>query len=364
MMEQVGKLTYHVLIGAGILLAFIALIRVVRWFLHFLGRRVIAKTKSTLDDRLLEVTLNSVGPVMVVIGLWVALREVAKGITPDDVTALELLEYARDIVYVVAAYVLLRFIVGITKEFLSWYLVRASGDGSDNLQRALGPLATKTVNFALIFVAIIIVLDHFGINIGSLLVSLGVGSLAVALAAQDTIANMIAGFVILVDRPFRMGDRVEVGQGVVGDILSIGLRSTRLLNFDNNVMIIPNSELIKSRITNYAFPYNQVRVFLQFELAFGADIGRVREIFLAIAKTHADVVDDPAPVVVVTQVTRSSVQVALIARSRDFSVQGSVETDLREQAYRALMDNGIPLPVERRVVRLDGSLPTPGPAAS
>ena len=102
-----------------------------------------------------------------------------------------------------------------------------SGDGSDNLRRAIGPLTTKTVNFALTFVAIIIVLDHFGINIGSLLVSLGVGSLAVALAAQETIANMIAGFVILVDRPFRIGDRIEVGQGVVGDILAIGLRSTR-----------------------------------------------------------------------------------------------------------------------------------------
>ncbi len=363
-MDQVGRLTYHILIGAGILLAFIAFIRVVRWFLNILGQRVIAKTKSTLDDRLLEVTLKSVGPVMVVIGLWVALREVAKGITPGDETALELLEYARDVVYIVAAYVLLRFVLGIAKEFLAWYLIRASGDGSDNLHRALGPLATKTINVAVIFVAIIIVLDHFGINIGSLLVSLGVGSLAVALAAQDTIANMIAGFVILVDRPFRMGDRIEVGQGVVGDILSIGLRSTRLLNFDNNVMIIPNSDLIKSRITNYAFPYNQVRVFLQFELAFGADVGRVREILLGLATTHADVVADPAPVLVVTQVTRSSIQVALIARARDFSVQGSVEGDLREQAYRALIDNGIPLPVERRLVRFDGPTPTSSPAAS
>ncbi|HTY00678.1 MAG TPA: mechanosensitive ion channel family protein [Bacteroidota bacterium] len=363
-MDQFGKLAYHTVVGVCILLVFVLLIRVVRWVLNLVGRRIISKTETTLDDRLLVVVLKSVGPVMIVTGLWVALREIAKGVAPDDQTALELIEYGRDILYIAAAIVALRVAVGAVSEFLGWYLERISGDGSDNLRRALGPLTTKTVNFALSLVAVIIVLDHFGINIGSLLVSLGVGSLAVALAAQETIANMIAGFVILVDRPFRIGDRIEVGSGVVGDILTIGLRSTRLLNFDNNVMIIPNSDMIKSRITNYAYPYNQMRVMLQFDLAYGADVARAREILLGLVQAHPDVLADPAPTVTVTTVSANAVTIVVVARCRDFSVQYATETVLREQAYRALLQHGIPVPIEKRLVRLDPSPSTPTPATS
>ncbi len=358
-MDQFGKLAYHTIVGAGLFLVFLLLIRVVRWLLDIVGHRLIDRTASIPDDRLLRVALRSVASVMLVTGLWVALREIAKGVSRDDQTAVELLEYAHDILYIVAAIVILRVLIRGFREFISWYLTRASGDGSDNLHRALGPLTTKTVNFALIFVTAIIVLDHFGINIGSLLVSLGVGSLAVALAAQETIANMIAGFVILVDRPFRIGDRIEVGQGVVGDILSIGLRSTRLLNFDNNVMIIPNSDLIKSRITNYAFPYNQMRVLLKFDLGRGADVGAVRAMLLDLAGSHPDVVRDPAPSVTVTDVSATSIQVTLVARCRDYSVQYATETDLRERAYAALIAGGVPVPIETRLVRLDAPTSPP-----
>ena len=358
-MDQIGKLPFHAIIAAGILLVFILLIRLVRWILHLIGKRMIAKSATIPNDRVLTVALRNVGPVMIVTGLWVALREIMKGITPDDQTALELLEYARDIVFVAGAIVLLKIVVGVVREFISWYLGRASGDGSENLQRAIGPLTTKTVNFALTLVAIIVVLDHFGINIGSLLVSLGVGSLAIALAAQETIANMIAGFVILVDRPFRIGDRVEVGEGVVGDILAIGLRSTRLLNFDNNVMIIPNSDLVKSRITNYAFPYNQVRVTLAMEVGYGADIGKVRHILLDLANAHPDIVHPPEPSVNVTRLTETSVQLTLVARCRDFTVQFSTETGIREQAYEALLAHGVPVPTPKRIVQLEGSSSNP-----
>jgi small-conductance mechanosensitive channel len=244
-----------------------------------------------------------------------------------------------------------KILLGILREVLDWYLDEAAG-GTPSLKKTLGPLAHKVINVLIGLVAVIIVLDHFAINIGSLLVSLGVGSLAVALAAQETLANMIAGFVLLVDRPFRVGDRIEISSGQVGDVQMIGLRSTRILNADHNLIIIPNADLVRGRIINYAYPFNQMRVLLKFEVAYGSDPAKVKRILMEIAGNHPDILKDPHPQVYCTALNESSVQFTLVARCADFSNLFSAETALREQAYHAFLKEGFEIPFPRRVVQM------------
>jgi len=88
------------------------------------------------------------------------------------------------------------------------------------------------------------ILHYFEKDVSSIIVSLGVGSLAVALAAKDTLANMISGFMIMTDRPFRIGDRIMLESGEKGDVYDIGLRSTKILTFDNT-LISPEGGLFK-----------------------------------------------------------------------------------------------------------------------
>jgi small-conductance mechanosensitive channel len=204
-------------------------------------------------------------------------------------------------------------------------------------------------------VAVIIVLDHFGINIGSLLVSLGVGSLAVALAAQETLSNMIAGFVILIDRPFRVGDRIEVAPGQVGDVKEIGLRSTRVLNFDNNLIVIPNADLVRGRIINYSHPHLEMRVLLRFEVAYGSDPARVRTILLRIAAANPALLKEPPPQVFMTALNDSSVQFTFVGRVGQYSDVFSAETAMREEAYREFAAEGIEIPFPQRVVHMKGN---------
>lgn len=351
--EGLTPLAYHGVIAMAIILAFVLLHRVVRAFLNVVGRKIIAKTETELDDRILDVVLANVRPMMIVTGLFVAVREVVKGIPETEATLLQLAEYARAILYILAIMVVVKIVIGIVREFIQWYLGRAAGGDGEVLGKTLGPLVTKLINFLVALVGLIVILDHFGINIGSLLVSLGVGSLAVALAAQETLANMIAGFVILVDRPFRVGDRVEVAPGIIGDVLAIGLRSTRVLNYDHNVIVIPNAELVKSRVVNFAHPFNQMRVLLRFELAYGSDVSKVRDLLLGLVKEQPDILADPAPSVAVTGLTDSAVQVTLVARCSDFSKQYAAETALREKAYAAFVREGIAMPVALRVIRME-----------
>jgi small-conductance mechanosensitive channel len=216
-------------------------------------------------------------------------------------------------------------------------------------------LTSKLIALLIGMVGAIVILDHFGINIGSLLVSLGVGSLAVALAAQDTLANMIAGFVIMVDRPFRVGDRIELPTGQVGDVHRIGLRSTQILNFDNNLIIVPNAELIKSRIVNFAFPFNQMRVLVKFGVAYGASPEQVRTILLDIVRAHPEVVSDPQPEVFFTAMNDSSLEFTLIARAAEYQKRFDIECTLREQAYLAFQKAGIEIPFPQRVVHMKSS---------
>jgi len=347
-----NDLIYHLVIGATIVVVFGLFSRAVRALLQFIGRKIFVKTQTDLDDRILSVLLSHVRPLLIVAGLGIAAREIRKGITPADVTLSQILDYAEAILYVVVVILVLKILLGIIREIIHWHLDKISVEGTSNLKLTLGPLTNKVVNGVIGLVAIIIVLDHFGINIGSLLVSLGVGSLAVALAAQETIANMIAGFVILVDRPFRAGDRIELSTGQIGDVENIGLRSTRLVNFDSNVVVIPNSELIKSRITNYTYPHRSMRVLLRFELAYGTDPEKVRKILLDLAAGHPDILKDPPPQVNVTALSETAIQCTLAARASSFAIQFAAETALRERAYLAFQHESIAVPIPRRIVHM------------
>ncbi len=345
-------LAYHATVAVIIVIVFTLLSRTVRAVLRWAAHKVFARTKNVLDDRLVAVVLAHVRPLLVLTSLHIAIREVRKALTPADETLLQVLEYGASILYVVFIILIVKIIVSMVRETVDWYLGRIYADGTSDLQKTLGPLTSKVANLVVGMIAIIVLLDHFGVNIGSLLVSLGVGSLAVALAAQDTLANVIAGFVILVDRPFRVGDRVELQTGVVGDVREIGLRSTRLINFDNNLIIIPNAELVKSRIINYDYPHTLTRILLKFNVAQGTEPDRVRRILLELAVETPGVMTDPPPEVHFTAINDFSLEFTLVARTRDYKQKFDIENLLRERVYKKFAEQEIEFPYPQRVVHM------------
>lgn len=126
----------------------------------------------------------------------------------------------------------------------------------------LAPMAVKTAKIFVVILGVLIVLQNFGVNVMSLLAGLGLGGLALALAAQDAAANLIGSVMILLDRPFSIGDAVKVND-VEGNIESIGFRSTRIRTFYNSLVTIPNSTMAKEKIDNMGVrPYRRVRQVL------------------------------------------------------------------------------------------------------
>lgn len=133
---------------------------------------------------------------------------------------------------------------------LGWYKENIAAKTVTKLDDKLIPLVRRTFKVIIWAIAILVILPLYGVNISALIATLGVGSLAIALAAQDTIANIIAGFMIMVDSPFRIGDRIKLSSGEIVEVLDIGVRRTEFLSEDKAIVIVPNLDLSKSKIIN------------------------------------------------------------------------------------------------------------------
>jgi MscS family membrane protein len=199
--------------------------------------------------------------------------------------------------------------------------------------------------------AVVIVLSRFDVNISAFIVSLGVGSLAIALAAQDTISNMIAGFIIMIDRPFRIGDRIKYGTET-GDVVEIGIRSTKILDFDNNLVIMPNNEIVKSKIVNVTYPNILTRVIIEVGVAYGTDLKKVKEIMLNAANSHSLISKEVPPDVVLLEFGDSSLNMRLSARTDDYKNAWKMQCELRETIYEEFSKAGVEIPFPQRVVYL------------
>ncbi|MFH1379730.1 MAG: mechanosensitive ion channel domain-containing protein [bacterium] len=141
----------------------------------------------------------------------------------------------------------------IIDSILEWYKKYIAVKTPSHLDDRLLALFSKVDKVLIWAIAIIIILPFYGINTSALVATLGVSTLAIALAAQDTIANIISGFLILIDAPFREGDTIKLPSGEKVNVLTIGVRRSRFLGEDKTIIIVPNVDLSKSKIVNYTY---------------------------------------------------------------------------------------------------------------
>ena len=173
-------------------------------------------------------------------------------------------------------------------------------------------LAKKFAGIIMFTTGGILALDVLGLNIMPFVAGAGVAGIAIGFAAKDTLSNLIAGILLLVDRPFETGDRIEVwstpkNSATWGDVLDIGLRATKIRTTDNIVIIIPNNEIMKRDIINYTTITKEIRVRIPVGIAYDADINKAKEIIAKVALELDWVMREPPPKVVVKSFGDSAV---------------------------------------------------------
>jgi small-conductance mechanosensitive channel len=224
------------------------------------------------------------------------------------------------------------------------------------------PVTTLTqtlVQLAVVIVGCLALLAHFSISITPILTALGVGGLAVALALQDTLSNLFAGFYVAVARQVRLGDYIRMEGGHEGYVTDISWRSTMIRGLGNNLIIIPNNKLAQAIVTNFHLPDKRLTSQVQVSVAYDSDIDQVERALLDIASAAIDnlpgILGEPAPTVTLDPGFGDSALVFSLNYSvAEFSNQFAVRNELRKRILVRFRKEGIEMPFPTRTVLLEG----------
>ena len=205
--------------------------------------------------------------------------------------------------------------------------------------------------------AVILALDVVGINVMPFIAGAGVAGIAIGFAAKDTLSNLIAGVLLIIDRPFEVGDRIEVwsapsGSASWGDVIDIGLRATKIKTTDNIVIIIPNNEIMKRDIVNYTIITAKIRVRVNIGIAYEADIQKAKAIIIDVARRMDWTADSPAPKVVVRKFGESSVGLQLRVWIKEARRRMDTISFVIDQVKEAFDQAGIEIPYPKRDIQI------------
>lgn len=223
-----------------------------------------------------------------------------------------------------------------------------------NADPTVGTIVGRLTKYVLVAFALIMAASQLGFNVGSVLAGVGILGLALGLAAQESLSNLVAGLTILLDRPYRVGDNVTIAD-TFGKVQQIGLRTTRILTLERLDAILPNKEIVNQQIINHtANP--QLRLGIPFSIAYKEDSRQAREVLLAAVAGHELIREEPAPTVVLTRLADSGVEMELRVWLQDPHREREGFFEFLELAKVTLDEAGIEIPFPQRTLHLgDGA---------
>ncbi len=231
--------------------------------------------------------------------------------------------------------------------YLIWRLVRLILRTSlkrTSLDETAESMVQKIVQYLILGAGVVVALGAAGTQISTLLASVGVVGLTLGFAARDALSNLIAGFLIFIDRPFVIGDLVEIS-GHYGQVKEIKLRTTRIVTSNGLMLTIPNTEIINEIVASYT-NYPHLRLDIPITIAVDENIPKVRRILLDLVKDDDRYMTSPEPRVLVTALNDYNVAMELQAWIENERAHVPMRSELREKAYTALVDAGVDMPFE------------------
>ncbi len=311
------------------------------------GKRLTDFTATDLDDRVLQRVIPYVSRLFIILGIYLAIRSLP--------LHEKLVVIASGIIYIILVVIVCNLIYHALDELLKWYVSSQQDTSGAIMSRQMMPVAEKIVSLFLMGAALIVILKHFNYDIFSLVTALGIGSLAIGMAAKDTLAHMISGFTIMLDRPFRIGDRIQLVGGQTGDVADIGLRSTKIKTLDNQLLIIPNSDLCNTMLTNQAFPNSRAKGRINIGVAYGSDVDQVKQLLVATASEVEVVLVDPVPEAFLVSFGDSALNMALFFWVEEYSTLFAITDKINTLILKRFDEHSIEIPFPTRTVKLEKS---------
>ncbi len=307
--------------------------------------RVFGRAGPTIRKTVYPVLRSTLNLIALLVAMNVAFTQLTDLLSPGLQATLANLLFGA---YVIIGIV---FAARLLSGFASWYSEEIAPKTETELDEQLIPFLRRIGLILIVAIGLIILLSRFEVDVSGLVATLGIGSLAIALAAQASLADTISGFMIMVDRPYRIDDRIEIlDLDTWGDVTDIGLRSTRIRTRDNRMVIVPNSVMAKSLIVNYSYPDTQYRIQIELGIDYGADIELARQTMIDAIRGVEGVLQDKKVEALFLHFGDS----ALIFRLR-WWLESFIDTRrmfdrVNSAVYNALAEAGIEIPMTQREV--------------
>ncbi len=213
----------------------------------------------------------------------------------------------------------------------------------------------RFVTYAIFFGGLFIGLQTLGVNLSTFLVFGGALGVGIGLGLQNVVSNFVAGLILLIEQPIRIGDRIET-KNTLGDVVRIAARSTWVRTNDNVVIIIPNSDFINDPVTNWTANDPTVRINIPVGVGYGSNPEQVRELLLQVAHDHPDVMTEPSADVIFTDYGDNSINFALrVWTSSQAHSPLVLKSDIYFTLFKLFGNHGIELPFPQRDIHLRSS---------
>jgi small-conductance mechanosensitive channel len=310
-----------------------------KWTLKMLESHFTSKTDTEIDDCLVQLFRSA---LFVMIFYWCLWRILHFWYLP-------LAKYLVAIWIVSLSLPVSRFVSQLLKIFEKKVVSKTETKLDDTVL----PLVNRFVQFLFIGIGVISALTYLKWDLTAALGGAGIAGLALSFAAKDALSNLIAGVLLVLDRPFEVGDRIEIWQAPIdssswGDVVAIGLRATTIRTPDNLIIVIPNAVIMQRDIINYTASGEHIRLRIPIGIGYDSDTELAKQLILEVAANIEGIEADPAPVVILRSFNDSAVGLEARVWVTDARNRRNIQDQMTENIKRAFEANGIEIPFPKR----------------
>jgi len=327
-----------------IFMIFFLAIRIILFIEEKITTKITRKTKTNIDD----ILIKKFSKPFIIISFLISLRitTIEFSIEQNIIAVINNLIYSGMVIIIAYLIYIISDIIIIT------CLRKVASKTKSDVDDAIISLFHSVLNISFIVISLLYILNLWGIEITPLLAGMGIAGLALALALQPVLGNIFSGASIILDQSIKVGDLLNLDAKTKGKIEQIGLRSTRIRTFDNELIIIPNTKLAESTIQNVALPEPKTRVVVPFSVAYGTNIDKVKQIVIKEIKTIKNLVKEDGIRVRFLEMADSSLNFSAYFYVESFENRADAKDETNTKIYNALNKAGIEIPFPKIDVNL------------
>ena len=325
-----------------IVLIYAVLAKTVDIFIDRVLSQIAAKTKISFDDKLIKYLHVPICWTVFGFGVLHALSQGPLG----DPWQVILPQVTQSILLILWLIALIRIFNWMVEQYM------AGAHERGKIGKDLFMLMKNVLRVVVVIAGLLWLLSIWKISLTPLFASAGIAGIAVALAAKDTLANFFGGISIFMDNTYKVGEYIILDTGERGEVVEIGIRSTRIKTRDDVIVTIPNSLIANSKIINESAPIPRFRIRVPVGVAYGSDLEKVEEVLLAVADANSNIEKYPEPRVRLRLFADSSVNFELLCWVKDPRDKGVEVHNLLKAAYKTFAEQSITIPFPQRDVHI------------